>query len=189
MQTYITLLRGINVGGNNKISMPLLKSAFEEYGYTQVKTYINSGNIIFDSETTSTTELIRQCEKIIKDKFNLVIPVCVMSASEFSKILSHAPEWWDVSSDEEIIHQAITLIPPMTAEEVYQAVGKIKDDIEKVGHYRNVIFWSALKSSYSRTNWRKIASTDVYRNVTIRTANTVKKLISLSGINERNCDC
>ena len=54
---YIALLRGVNVGGNNKISMRELKEAFIEYGFSRVETYINSGNILFSSEETDEAAL------------------------------------------------------------------------------------------------------------------------------------
>lgn len=63
---YIALLRGINVGGNNKVSMGELKQAFESLGFTNVSTYINSGNVIFDSRETNEVKLVRMCEDSIK---------------------------------------------------------------------------------------------------------------------------
>ncbi len=75
MEKYIALLRGVNVGGKNKISMPELKLAFEEIGFLDVITYINSGNIIFSSNTQDKSKLIRKSESIIEDKFKLSIPV------------------------------------------------------------------------------------------------------------------
>ncbi len=180
MKTYIALLRGINVGGKNKISMALLKTAFEEIGFSNVSTYINSGNVIFKNDKTDKIELIAQCENIISEKFGLNIPVCVVTAGEIAEALANAPEWWDAENEVETVHQTIFLIPPVTASEVCKAVGDAKDEFEKVGYYNNVIFWSAARATFTKTRWSKIASSDVYSKVTIRNANTAKKLLALS---------
>ena len=59
---YVALLRGINVGGNNRVPMPELRACFEAAGYENVKTYINSGNVIFDSDEADLEKLVTACE-------------------------------------------------------------------------------------------------------------------------------
>ncbi len=179
MKTYIALLRGINVGGKNRVSMPFLKAAFEEAGFHQVITYINSGNVVFKSDKTDISELIKICETAIDQTFDLSIPVGIISGNALADMLANAPSWWDSKSDVEMVHQAIFLIPPMTAEQVIQSVGEAKPEYEQVGHYENVIFWSARKASYAKTRWCKIASKSIYSKVTIRNANTSKKLLAI----------
>ncbi|MFV0393163.1 MAG: DUF1697 domain-containing protein [Coprobacillaceae bacterium] len=177
METYIALLRGINVGGKNKVSMPILKAAFEEIGFLDVVTYINSGNIIFSSKIKDKKELIRKCEAIIIDKFMLQVPVTVVSARELSDTLNNTPDWWD--SDKEAVNYAIFVIAPTTIEEVFASVGDIKPEYEQIDSYGNVIFWTTSRESFSKARWSKIASSSVNNHVTIRNANTVKKLLSL----------
>ena len=79
MKRYIAFLRGINISGKNKISMAELKKGFEELGFQEVKTYLNSGNVIFSSEKDDTGSLINQIEAMIKNKFDLDIPVFALS--------------------------------------------------------------------------------------------------------------
>ena len=179
MEKYIALLRGVNVGGKNKISMPELKLAFEEIGFLDVITYINSGNIIFSSNTQDKSELIRKSESIIEDKFKLSIPVTVISAKELSDVLKNAPVWWN-TEDKEIYDNAIFVISPTSVEEVFAVVGNAKPEYEKVDSYGNVIFWSASLKTFNKTRWSKIASSSVNKNVTIRNANTTKKLLELT---------
>ena len=62
---FVALLRGVNVGGNNMIKMSSLKASFENLGFTEVSTYINSGNIIFKSRETDARKLERQIEQMI----------------------------------------------------------------------------------------------------------------------------
>jgi len=82
MKKYIVLLRGINVGGKNKISMKELKELLEEYGFLDVVTYINSGNIVFSSHNSDIEFLKRNCEALIFEKFKLELLLMVITAEE-----------------------------------------------------------------------------------------------------------
>lgn len=177
MRKYIALLRGVNVGGNNKLSMPALKAVWEEHGFVDVRTYINSGNIIFSSSDIDEESLMNQCKVLIAEKFGLNIPVSVVSEKSLTEALVHAPAWWN--KDKEAKHNAIFVIPPASVEEIYEAVGKINPEYETVSHYGRVIFWSAPLKTFSRTRWSKITGTSVYNYVTIRNANTANKLLTL----------
>ncbi len=177
MQKYIALLRGVNVGGNNKISMPELKTAFEENGFTEVATYINSGNVIFKSSLESISEIQRKCVQAITDTFKQNIPVAILSAKDLSASMNNAPDWWGTAGD--IKHNAIFAIPPATPETIIAEVGAPKPEYEKVAYYGQVIFWSAPLKTFSRTRWSKIVGTAVYDSVTIRNANTARKLLQL----------
>ncbi len=177
MEKYIALLRGINVGGKNKISMPELKELFEQRGFLEVSTYINSGNIIFSSEGKDELRLKEDCETMIIERFQLNISVGVIRAEDLEAALKHAPSWWGVDKNSK--HNAIFVIPPATAEEVMQAVGEAKPDYEKVDSYGRVIFWSAPMDTFSRTRYSKIVGSAVYDSITIRNANTTIKLLQL----------
>lgn len=179
LEKYITLLRGINISGKNKVSMPLLKQAFEDIGFLNVRTYINSVNVLFSSESNDKNEISSRCKSMIEERFMLDIPVVTIPLKELSETLDNAPEWWDINSDEEVIHQIIFLIPPVTIEEVYRTVGEAKSEYERVAYFKNVIFWSAPRATLSKTRWYKIASSSVNSSVTIRNASTTKRLFSL----------
>ncbi|MFD1902230.1 DUF1697 domain-containing protein [Enterococcus termitis] len=179
LEKYVALLRGVNVGGKNKIAMPVLKKAFEDHGFLDVVTYINSGNIVFTSPSQEIRTLIKKSERIIKETFGLDIPVMIVSKNELEDLLQHTPKWWG-DSNKEIIHYAIFLIPPICIEEVFEAVGEIKPEYEQITHHNNVIFWSAPRETFSKARWSKIASSSVNNHVTIRNANTISKLLSLT---------
>ena len=89
MQTYIALLRGINVSGHKKILMADLKLLFQDLGFSKVKTYIQSGNVVFQS-----TENFKFSEKIseaIKHKYGWDVPVMVKTSAELSVIFKASP--------------------------------------------------------------------------------------------------
>lgn len=177
MKKCIALLRGINVGGKNKVSMKELKELLKENGFQEVDTYINSGNIIFFGDNYDEEFLRRKCETLIFEKFNLKISLIVISADELIETLDNAPDWWD--ADKESKHNAIFVISPTTVDEVILEVGDAKTEYEKVASYGRVIFWSAPLKTFSRTHWSKIVGKPVYNEVTIRNANTVKNLAKL----------
>lgn len=181
--TYVALLRGINVGGNNKISMPELKSAFENKGFKNVITYINSGNVIFDSYFDEIT-VKTVCEESITESFGLKIVVGIITAAELGDALAHVPDWWNKASDtkhSDAKHNAIFVIPPLTAQEACDEMGEIKPEYEKVAFYGKVIFWTAPLATFNHTRWSQIATNKkVYNAITIRNANTILKLAELA---------
>lgn len=179
MIRYVALLRGINIGGKNKISMPELKTGFEELNFFDVLTYINSGNIIFSSNIEDISNIQSNIKLMIKDKFNLDIPVFIITIENLAIILENAPNWWG-SDKKEIYDNIIFIIPPTTYEEVFLEIGEAKQEYEKIDKYKNAIFWSFDLKSYSKTNWIKTANSKINNKVTIRTANTMRKLLELS---------
>ena len=178
MSKYIALLRGVNVGGKNKIIMADLKSSFERHGFQSVVTYINSGNIIFDSDITDEIALKAACEKRISADLDMDIAVCVISAADLREALAHAPDWWNKAPDTK--HNAFFVIPPMTAAEICDNVGEVRAEYEKADYYGKVIFWSAPMATFSRTRWSKISKDKaIYSAITVRNANTALKLAEL----------
>ena len=177
---YIALLRGINISGKNKISMSELKAELENNKYQNVVTYLNSGNIIFESNIDNKETIMKAIYKIIKNKFNLEIPVFIMTTSELENTLNHSPIWWGTDS-KEIYDNLIFIIPPTKYNEVYNTIGEPSKDIEKIEEYNNYIFWSFDLNKYRKANWWiKTASTDIKDKITIRTANTMRKVLELS---------
>ena len=175
---FIALLRGINVGGNNKVSMAELKICFEDLGFKNVQTYINSGNVIFDASTTDKTKLVTLCEDAIEKKFGFRVVCSVIKASELHNALNKAPAWW--GKDDRVKHNALFIIAPVTAAEIINEVGEAKPEYEKVAAIEPIIFWSAPLQTFGKTRYSKIVGTKSYASITIRNANTTKKLAELT---------
>ena len=175
----IALLRGVNVGGANLIKMSELKASFERAGFKHVVTYINSGNVIFDSDVTDEKMLRETCERLIFTDFGMNIAVCVISADDLREALAHAPVWWNATADAK--HDVFFVIPPATAADICGHVGEVKEEYERVDYYGRVIFWSAAMATYSRTRWSKLSKDKaMYKAITVRNANTALKLGELS---------
>lgn len=174
---YIALLRGVNVGGNTKIKMAELKTALENTEFSNISTYIQSGNILFTSENTD----IPQIEKIIHDVilkvFNLDIAVVVKSSLEWQQVINNAPNWWGEST--EFKHNLIVLLHPEDTQTTMNAIGALKPDIEFAEAGEGVIYQSISIQYFGRTTSGKLASNPVYKQLTIRNYNTANKLLHL----------
>lgn len=174
---YVALLRGINVGGNNRVPMAELKEVFESLGFTNVSTYINSGNVIFEADKTDTARLVELCEAAIEQRFGFLVVTAVIAADEYLNALKHTPNWWGKPDGEK--HNAIFVIAPATAEEIMREVGEAKPEYEQVAAHGPIIFWTAPLETFSRTRYSKIVGSKAYKSVTIRNANTTRKLAEL----------
>ena len=125
MKRYIALLRGINISGKNKVPMAELKKGFETLAFVEVKTYLNSGNVIFSSDEDNIRKLTDKIEEMIKNQFGLDIPVFVLSREALEDILQNAPDWWG-SEDKEIYDNLIFIIPPAAFSDVYPLLRSCK---------------------------------------------------------------
>ena len=179
MKRYVALLRGINISGKNKIPMVELKQCFERLDYTEVKTYLNSGNVIFSSDETDITKITTQIEEMIKNQFRLDIPVFITSKENLEDILHHAPDWWG-NENKEIYDNLVFIIPPAPCKDVYNEIGEPKEGLEKIKEYKEIVFWSFSRKEYQKTNWwSKTANVNISKKLTIRTANTVRKIVCM----------
>ena len=91
MSKYVAFLRGINVGGKNKIKMEALREMFAALGCSSVKTYINSGNVIFETAETNEKKLAAKIETAIEKEFSLSIKVMVRTVDEIEEIIKNNP--------------------------------------------------------------------------------------------------
>lgn len=136
-------------------------------------TYLNSGNIVFSSETDNARPVI---EKMIADKFGLEIPVYVIGMGYLKDILSHSPEWWD-SDNKDKYNNLIFILSSDTSEDICTLIGEPSEGMEAVQVYKDIIFWTFDRKTYQKCNWwKKTASVGVAEKFTIRTANTIKKV-------------
>ena len=179
MKRYIALLRGVNISGKNKVPMAELKKCFEALGFMDVKTCLNSGNVIFSGEEMDASALISRIERMIQRQFGLDIPVFVLPQEDLAEILRHTPDWWG-TENREIYDNLIFILPPAAFPDVFREIGEPKEGLEQIQAYKNAVFWSFSRKDYQKTNWwPKTASAAIGQKLTIRTANTVRKIANL----------
>ena len=176
MKRYIALLRGVNVGGKNKISMAELKQGFEALGLTEVRTHLNSGNVVFSGDEG---EQVARIQAMIRERFGLDVPVLVVARDWLEDVLRDAPDWWG-QDEKDIYDNLILVITPATAGDVAERFGEPTEGLERVCVRAGAIFWSFERKSYAKCSWwKKSASPGIGECITIRTANTVKKLAGM----------
>lgn len=173
MKKYAAFLRGINISGKNKIEMVKLKAEFEAAGFTDVSTYLNSGNIIFSYENNEPKKVI---EDLIKEKFGLSVPAFVIEVDTLKEILENAPVWWN-SGNKEKYDNLVFVITDDSPEEICNLIGDPSAEFEKIQIYKKVVFWTFDRVKYQKCNWwKRTAVAGIGEKLTIRTAGTVCKV-------------
>lgn len=179
MKRYIALLRGINVSGKNKISMTELKSYLIDVGCFAVLTHLNSGNIVFSIDESMAITVADKMKAMIQERFQLDIPVFVILQEELKELLREAPDWWG-TDDKEIYDNLIFVLPSTTAATIAEKIGEPTKELEQICICKNSIFWSFDRKKYAKANWwKKTASPGIGELITIRTANTLKKIVTM----------
>ncbi|MDR0840603.1 MAG: DUF1697 domain-containing protein, partial [Christensenellaceae bacterium] len=118
-------------------------------------------------------------KSMIKNKFDLDIAIFIISQKELKDIINNAPDWWG-DDNKEIYDNLIFMFPTLSYGEFYGEVGNPKDEYEKVYNYKNAVFWSFSRKDYQKTNWwSKTAGSNISNKITIRTANTARKVVDM----------
>ncbi|RUS47395.1 DUF1697 domain-containing protein [Cohnella sp. AR92] len=177
---YLALLRGINVGGNNKIDMKQLKQSFERLGLSHVVTYINTGNIIFSDGLHSPAELAVMLEEAILSDFGLSIRVMIRTLEEIKRITEKIPADW--TNDTDMRSDVLYLWEEVDRESVLEEL-PIKPEFDRVIYAPGAILWSYDRVNATRSGMNKIIGTAFYRQVTVRNVNTARKLYELMQAN------
>jgi len=126
MVTYISILRGINVSGQKKIKMVELKKLYESLGFTNVQTYIQSGNVIFSSRDKNISDLTTKIEEKIKITFGFDVPVLIRTKEEIKKVINNIP-----FANKEIDKLCVTFLATTTTLSPIEEINKIKDQAEE----------------------------------------------------------
>jgi uncharacterized protein (DUF1697 family) len=177
---YVALLRGINVGGNNIVKMEQLKACFEAGGFQQVMTYIQSGNVLFESDEENRASLTSAIEDTVSRTFNYSARIVIRSHAQMQKVVSEVPDDWKYRTD--LRCNVAFIKEPVTASEVLQAIHP-KEGIDTVTIGEGVLYLSTLLSSLTQSALVKLVSKKIYQDMTIRNYTTTQKLLALM---ERN---
>lgn len=177
MTQYLVLLRGINVGGKNIIKMVDLKSSFEAMGFSNVLTYIQSGNVLFQSDEKDKAILTTKIEKGLSKRFDFLARVVVVSHKELAAIVHAAPDGFG-KDDKKFRYDVIFLKEPLTPKEAMKSVS-IREGVDTAHAGKQALYFSRLISRAAQSHLTKIIGMPVYQNMTIRNWNTTTKLLAL----------
>jgi uncharacterized protein (DUF1697 family) len=177
MTTYIALLRGINVGGNKIIKMLDLKAMFQTLGFENVRTYIQSGNVVFESDEGSESLLTGVIERKIHEVFGFEVSVIIRTLAEMENVIANDP--FQLSEPEEFKRWYVTFLP---AEPSAEALDKLRtyengpDKVRFVGREMYILYEvSVSQSPLFKVPFDRILG----MTITARNWNTVNKLVTM----------
>ncbi|GHV91443.1 hypothetical protein AGMMS50268_19460 [Spirochaetia bacterium] len=174
---YVALLRGINVGGNNIIKMDGLRKIFEKIGFSDVKTYIQTGNVIFNDTEKNKSKLTEKIEEKLFKETKSKINIVILTVFEINEIILKKPENFG-ENDEEYKYDVIFLIEPLKTKDAIKEFNP-REDVDKIYAGKNVLYHSILKKERTKSHITKIIEAEIYSKISIRNWNTTKKLYEI----------
>jgi uncharacterized protein (DUF1697 family) len=177
MPRYAVLLRGINIGPRNRISMPDLRSALEQGGFGEVQTYLQSGNVVLESHATPES-VRRKVEGLIAERFGLEIAVVVRTKAELAAVVRRNP-LGNVATDPKR-HQVTFLSKKLAAKAVRELEEAATPQERVVVAGLEVYAWHPSGVARSKL-WAKLAGKGLGVTATSRNWTTVKALLGLAG--------
>lgn len=176
MAKYVALLRGINVGGKNLIKMTHLAACFEKHGFQNVVTYIQSGNVIFETSSSSAA-LVEQVEAMLGKTFGYQASVVLRNRKQLHGVVARAPRGFG-AQPARYRSDVLFLKPPLTAAAAMKSV-PTKEGVDQVDGGPGVLYFSRLISKASESRLSRLVSMPIYKNMTIRNWNTTTMLLRM----------
>jgi uncharacterized protein (DUF1697 family) len=175
--TYVALLRGINVGGRNRILMADLAACFESAGYRDVRTLIQSGNVVFRADRVQRAELIDVIEHALAEAFDYRATIALRDSEEMRAVVQAAPPGFG-GDPEHYREDVLFLIPPLTPAEALAAL-TLTHGVDAAWAGPGVVYHSRLTARASQSRMSRLVSHPVYPRITIRNWNTTTRLTSM----------
>ncbi len=173
---FIALLRGINVGGRNAVAMADLRRAFEDAGYDAVTTYIQSGNVLFET-SGARADLEQDIEEVLERRFGIPLLVVVRSHAQLQRVVERAPEGFGASP--ETYHSDVLFLkPPLTSRQAMRIV-VLRDEVDQAWPGTGVLYFARLSARRTQSRMSRIVGTPEYQRMTIRNWSTTTKLLAL----------
>ena len=174
MPHYALLVRGINVGGKNKVVMAELRQELTDLGLEKIETYINSGNIFFTS-TAPKAQLVEKLEVFFEVHYPFIQSFSLLSQEDYEEELNNLPDWWtkDLARKDVLFYTE-----SLDVDQVIEKVDSL-ELVDEVVHFGKLgIFWGKFsEESYYATAYHKyLLKMPFYRQITIRNAKTFDKI-------------
>jgi uncharacterized protein (DUF1697 family) len=177
MPRYVALLRGINVGGKNLIKMTDLRACFEEHGFRSVATYIQSGNVVFETSDRSSARVGQRIEEMLTARFAYPASVVLRSRNQLRTIVEGAPDGFGTRPSRHR-YDVLFLKPPLTAAAAVKRV-PTREGVDEVHPGMGVLYFTRLISRASQSRLSEVVSLPLYQSMTIRNWNTTIKLVQM----------
>lgn len=169
---FIALLRGINAGKLRRVEMKKLKALFESLGYSQVSTYINSGNIMFNSNK-KIKDIHKNIEINLKKEFGFDIPAIIKTEKEIQKIATAIPKEWQNDSKQR--SDVAYLFKEIDSKKTLNDI-PIKKEYIDIRYTKGALYWNIDRKNYNKSHLNKLINHKFYQLMTIRNVNTARHL-------------
>ena len=171
--TYIAFLRGVNVGGKGIVSMAAIKEALVALGLSDVRTYINSGNVIFTARASDAQRLTARIEKALEHHTGMAIKVLVMDHKSLKKLIEAIPRNW---VDDETMRTYVLLLWKEIDDRTILDRLPVSPGVDELKYAPGAVVWRVDRENVSRSRMSRLVGTPLYKKITIRSANTMRKL-------------
>jgi uncharacterized protein (DUF1697 family) len=173
---HIVLLRGINIGSRNRVAMPRLRDVLTDAGFEDVKTYVQSGNVVLSAKG-SAEQVARRCERLVADEFGLDIPVVVRTRAQLAKVVQCNP-LGKVATDPK--RYQVSFLTGKLSAEVVRKLEEVAAPSERfVVSRREVYAWHPAGVARSKL-WAMLAGRGLGVTATARNWTTVTTLLGLA---------
>ena len=174
---YVLLLRGINVGGKNTVSMSALKEQLLSIGFEDVSSYINSGNLFFSS-LENHESCITKIKNLLETNYDFKIPFALITKEEYLEEKAELSDWWK----EDMVRKDVLFFScNFNKLSILDFIDNATFYNEVVYVGRNAVFWGKYdESEYLKTTYhKKLIKQDFYKKITIRNSNTFEKIAKI----------
>jgi len=175
--TYVAFLRAVNVGGRGIVSMAVIKEAFFALGLSDVRTYINSGNVIFSTRASDAQRLMARIEKALEQHTGMAIKVLVMDHKTLKKMVDAIPRNW--VDDKTMRTYVLLLWKELDDRRILDRL-PVKRGVDELSYTPGAVVWRVDRENVGRSQMNRIVGTPLYKRITIRSANTMRKLNELT---------
>ena len=175
--TYVAFLRGVNVGGKGIVSMAAVKEALVGLGLSDVRTYINSGNVIFSTPATQAARLTSRIENALEQETGMAIKVLVMDHQALKKVVGAIPRNW--VDDKTMRTYVLLLWKELDDRKILDRL-PTKPDVDELKYTPGAVIWRVDRVNVTKSQMSRLVGTPVYKKITIRSANTMRKLNELT---------
>ena len=174
---YILFLRGVNVGGKNKVSMTDLKALLDNAGFENLDSYINSGNLFF-SIAESREICISKIRQVLEKNYDFSIPFALLTKEEYLEEKAELPDWW---KEEPARRDVLFFSCDMDKSVILNFLEKSTFYKEIVYVGKQAVFWGKMdEAEYLKTTYhKKLMKQDFYKQITIRNGNTFDKIAEI----------
>ncbi len=174
---YVAFLRGINVGGKAIVSMVAIKEALADLGLSDVRTYINSGNVMFSTRASATQKLGTRIEEALELRIGMPIKVLVMDHKALKKLIDAIPRNW---VDDKTMRTYVLLLWKELDDHKILEWLPVRPGVDNVLYAPGAVIWQVDRKDIAKSRMNRIIGTPNYKLITIRSANTMRKLNELT---------